>query len=293
MAKPKVAIIGPGCVGQTMGKLLRAKGFTISAVAGRSRKSAKHGLNFIGGNGKAALKPASAARGADIILLTTSDKAIKPVCEELAAAKAIKGGAVVIHCSGAHGPELLDAARERKAFVAALHPIQSFPSPDQAVKRMKGVYFTFDGDAEARPVTAKIVKALGGHLVKVSPTNRALYHGALCVLSNYLVSIADLGQQLLSLSGMGEDEAAKAAMPLVEGTIANLKSVGSPQALTGPIARGDGLTIENHMKALDALPGAMKKLYCELGLYTVDVGVRKGTLSPADARKIVRTLTRP
>jgi predicted short-subunit dehydrogenase-like oxidoreductase (DUF2520 family) len=291
MVPLKVAILGAGCVGQAVGALLRAQGWTLHAVACRSLESAREARAFIGGEGKAAAQPPEAARGAEVILITSPDRAIRTICEEIAAAQAVKRGAVVLHCSGAHGPELLEAARGRGAFVAALHPIQAFPSPEQAVRRMKGTYFTFAGDAGARPIAKDIVAALGGRLVRTSPENRALYHAALCVLSNYLVTLADLGRTLLDRAGMDEAEAATAPLPLADGTLANLKEMGAARALTGPIARGDCTTIRQHLRAMADVPDMIRRLYCDLGLYTVDVARRKGTLTEEDARELIRILS--
>ena len=109
-----------------------------------------------------------------------------------------------------------------------------FASPEAAVKAMKGTCFTFDGDPEAAPVAQKIVDALGGRMVRIAPESRPLYHAASCVLSNYLVAVADLGLIMLELSGMDKAEAARAARPLLRGTVENIEKLGVPAALTGP-----------------------------------------------------------
>ena len=287
MPKLKVAIIGPGVVGSAVGRLLRVKRFPIAAVAGRSPEGVRDGVKFIGG-GRAARSLSAAARGADVVFLTTPDRTIRRLCEEIAAARGFKRGAVVFHCSGAYDAELLSAARSCNAHVGALHPIQSFASPEVAVKRMKGTYFTFDGDEKAAVVAEEIVKALGGKMLHIPPQNKVMYHVALCVLSNYLVAIADMGMIMLSISGLPPAEAARAARPLLRGTIENIGRVGLPDALTGPIARGDAQTVERHLRALAVLPKQIRRLYCELGLYTVRVAQRKGTLKPEGARRLVR-----
>jgi predicted short-subunit dehydrogenase-like oxidoreductase (DUF2520 family) len=290
MAKPKIAIIGPGVVGRSIGRLLHERRFPIAAVAGPSPARVRAALDFIGA-GRAARSPAVAAHSGDVVFLTVPDRMIRPVCEEIAAAKGFKRGAVVIHCAGVHDASVLAAARGRKALIAALHPLQSFASPEGAVKAMKGTCFTFDGDESAAPVAEKIVEALGGRMVRVRPESRALYHAASCVLSNYLVSVADLGTIMLVLSGMDKAEAARAARPLLAGTVENIGRVGAPAALTGPISRGDVETVARHLAALSRLPREIRRLYCSLGLYTVRVAQRKGTLNPADARSLVRLLT--
>ena len=290
MGKPRIAIIGPGVVGRSIGRLLHARRFPIAAVAGPSPSHVREALDFIGA-GRAARSPAVAAHSGDVVFLTVPDRMIRPVCEEIAAAKGFKRGAVVFHCAGVHDASVLAAARQRKALIAALHPLQSFATPDGAVKAMKGTCFTFDGDEEAAPVAEKIVEALGGRMVRVRPEGRALYHAASCVLSNYLVSVADLGTIMLGLSGMDRTEAARAAQPLLAGTVANIGSVGVPAALTGPISRGDVETVARHLAALSRLPREIRRLYCSLGLYTVRVAQRKGTLDQAGARSLVRLLS--
>jgi predicted short-subunit dehydrogenase-like oxidoreductase (DUF2520 family) len=290
MARPKIAIIGPGVVGRSIGRLLHERRFRIAAVAGRSPAHVRAALEFIGA-GRAARSPAVAARSGEVVFLTVPDRMIRPVCDQIAAAKGFRRGAVAIHCSGVHDASVLSAARERKALVAALHPLQSFASPEAAVKAMKGTCFTFDGDEAAAPVAAKIVEALGGRMVRVRPESRALYHAASCVLSNYLVAVADLGMIMLELSGMEKAQAARAARPLLAGTVENIGKVGVPAALTGPIARGDVGTVARHLAALRLLPREIQRLYCSLGLYTVRVARRKGTLNQADARSLIRLLT--
>ncbi len=289
MAKPKISIIGPGVVGQAIGRLLKARRYPVAGVAGTSARKTHQAVAFIGG-GRAARSPAAAARGADVVFITTPDRMIRPVCEEIVEGGGLKRGAAVIHCSGAFGLELLEAAHSRKALTVALHPLQSFASPKAALKRMKGTCFTFDGDEAAAETVESIVSALGGRMLSISPQNRAVYHAATCVLSNYLVAIADLGTILLKQSGLPEKEAVRAVRPLIEGTVENIGAVGLPHALTGPIARGDTETVERHLQALAGFPYEIRRLYCELGLYTVRVAQRKGTLQAADARHLVGIL---
>jgi predicted short-subunit dehydrogenase-like oxidoreductase (DUF2520 family) len=290
MPKPKIAIIGPGRVGCAVARLLKEKRFPIAAVAGPSSERVHRAVEFIGA-GKPARSAPAAAKTADVVLLTTPDRMIKPVCDEIAAAKGFKRNATVLHCSGAHDAELLASARACKARVAVLHPLQSFASPEQAVRRMKGTYFTFDGDDDAEPVAAQIVQALGGTLVRVRPKDRALYHAASCVLSNYLVALADLSFILMQLSGLSPKDAARALQPLMRGTVENIDTLGVPHALTGPIARGDVETVQRHLDALRPLPRDIRRLYTDLGLYTVRIAQRKGTLKSHDALALTRLLT--
>lgn len=290
MPKPKIAVIGPGRVGSAIARLLREKRFPIAAVAGSSSERVHRAVEFIGG-GKVARSAAAAAKAGDVVFLTTPDRVIKPLCDEVAAAKGFKRNATVFHCSGAHDASLLESARACKARVAVLHPLQSFASPEQALRRMKGTYFTFEGDDAAEPAAAQIVEALGGTLIRVRPKDRALYHAASCVLSNYMVAIADLSFILMQLSGLSAKDAARALHPLMRGTVENIDSLGVPHALTGPISRGDVETVQRHLDALRPLPREIRRLYTDLGLYTVRIAQRKGTLKSHEALALMRLLS--
>ncbi len=287
--KPKIAVIGPGRVGSAIARLLKERGFPIAAVAGGAPESVRKAVEFIGA-GKAARSLAAAAHAGDVVFLTPPDRQIKPVCDAVAAAKGFRRGSVVFHCSGAHDASLLDSARACKARVAVLHPLQSFAGRDQALRRMKGAFFTFDGDEAAQPAAEQIVEALGGVLIPFRPKNRALYHAASCVLSNYLVALADLSVILMQLSGLPERDAARALLPLLRGTVENIDTLGLPHALTGPIARGDVETVQRHIEALRPLPREIRRLYSQLGLYTVRIAQRKGALKPHDALALARLL---
>ena len=281
----KVAIIGPGKVGCALGRRMHGRDFRVTAVAGRTRAQARDAVRFIGA-GRASASPAAAARSADVALITTADRSIALACERIAAAGGFRAGQVVLHCSGAFGPELLEPARKAGAAVGALHPLQSFASADQALRRLRGTFFTFEGDAAAAPVARRIVRAAGGRFLAIAPGSRALYHAASCVLSNYLVALADLGLEMMERAGMERAAAAKALQPLLRGTLENVKALGTTEALTGPVARGDVETVQRHLEALCDQPPQFLRLYAELGRYTVAVARRKG-LRPSEAAMLM------
>ena len=79
-----------------------------------------------------------------------------------------------------------------------------------------------------------------------------------------------------------------AFMPLVTGTVENIKKLGIPKALTGPISRGDHGTVEKHLTAMESLP-LLLGVYQALGLVTVDVALKKGTIDEEQA-KAMRSL---
>ena len=285
--KPSIAIVGAGSVGSALGLLLGRAGYPIESVASRSEASARKAIEFIGQGRLAPLD--EVARGADVVLITTPDGAIGPVCERIAASGALARGAAALHFSGAMGSDVLDAARRAGAYAAALHPLQSFPSAEQGAIRMAGTVFTLEGDAEVEPLARGLVADLGGELIRIEAGAKPLYHAACCVVSNYMVAVVDLALELYERAGVPRREALRACLPLLKGTVANLEALGAPDALTGPIARGDVATVERHLEAMRPLPGPVRDLYRQLGLRALDAARRKQSVGP-DAEARLRAL---
>jgi predicted short-subunit dehydrogenase-like oxidoreductase (DUF2520 family) len=286
-----VSIIGAGVVGKAVGHLLRQKGHTIKGVCSRSLENAKAAVEFIG-EGEPGTDPVTASRFADWVLIATPDRAIKETCDKVSAAKGFKKRALVVHFSGALSSDELASARGCGARVASLHPIQSLASVGQAVKNLPGSYFSLEGDPEAMDEGREIVEALGGLLILIPTDKKALYHAAAAVASNYLATVVDFSLMIYESIGMDREEAARAVMPLIRGTVDNIERVGLPDALTGPIARGDIATVEGHLSALAKTMPQMVRLYSELGKHTVRIGMAKGTLGPEDGYKMLEVLSR-
>jgi predicted short-subunit dehydrogenase-like oxidoreductase (DUF2520 family) len=87
---------------------------------------------------------------------------------------------------------------------------------------------------------------------------------------------------VLRVAGVGTDEAVAALLPLVGGTIENVRERGLEAALTGPILRGDRETVARHLAVLDRLPPEVGALYRNLGRRTVALSRNIGERDQAD-----------
>ncbi|MDN5345184.1 MAG: hypothetical protein PWQ18_1298 [Clostridia bacterium] len=279
----RVGIIGAGAVGTGMGILLRQRGYNIVGVASRTMASARRAAARLAC--PAFARPEEVARLAEVVFLTTGDQAIEPVAAALAARGGFHAGQTVIHMSGSLTSAILDPARRAGALALSLHPLQSCADADRAVANLPGSVFSLEGDDEALALGKRLVTELGGEYFLISPAAKPLYHAAACVASNYLVSIVDLSRRLMQAAGMEPGMAARALAPLIEGTLANINDKGIPQALTGPIARGDFATIKDHLEAIDATVPELGAIYRLLGRYTAVLAGRKGSI---DASKVAR-----
>lgn len=271
-----IGIIGAGVVGTAIGVVLQNKGYEITGVYDKKIESTKALVERIGCTTFISAQELSCL--VDILFITTPDSAIKAVADKLATENAFTAGQLVIHMSGAHSSELLDKAREQGARVLSLHPLQSFANVETAIKNLPGSMFSLEGDADAYPLGIEIIENLGGNYFFIDRQAKPLYHAGACVVSNYLVTVIDLGIKLLEKTGLPREMAVASLMPLINGTISNIESSGIPEALTGPVSRGDLDTVYNHLICMEKIEPGLLNLYSCLGYYTAEVAYAKGTI---------------
>jgi predicted short-subunit dehydrogenase-like oxidoreductase (DUF2520 family) len=288
-AGERFAILGPGKAGTAIGHLLRKAGHEITAVAGRRLEASPVAVSYTGGT--ATTDFAGAARGADCVLITTSDDAIETVCTAVSAAGGFRAGTKVVHTSGVGGLDILEGASRRGARVGCIHPIQTFADVDSAIEKIPGSTFGVTADAEILTWADGIVGDLGGRPFHVPAEDKPLYHAAACMASNYLVTLMYLVEEVYGRMGLSRDDARRAFWPLVKGTIANVEARGTIPSLTGPIARGDAGSIRKHLRGIRTRFPEMMNLYREMGLFTAEVAGRKGAVTQdrlAEIRAILK-----
>jgi len=289
--KKTVVIVGAGPVGSSAGYLLARAGYRITSVVSRTRASADEAAAFIGA-GAPTTDAARAVSGAEIVLIATPDRVIKDVCEYISAGGMLKAGTLVAHLSGAHSLHLLDAAKAVGAYRAVVHPLQSVPGREQGVKNLPGSYFRIEADPEALETAKDLVKALGG-VELVMPKWRsdkhsaALYHAGAVTVSNFFVALIDYGIKFYEALGAGKQEALNAVLPLIRGTLHNIETLGIPDALTGPIMRGDLQTVRDHLEAMQAKAPELLGLYKELAKQTISVARDKGSITEVTAEELL------
>lgn len=284
----KIAIIGAGNVGSVLGYALKQKGYQPVACFARTEQSREKAAALLAC--PAYHLPEEAARQAEIVFLTTPDRIIAEVCDDLARRGGFCRGQIVLHTSGAHNSEILSAAREKGARVLSFHPLQTFPGLQAGLRALPGTFFAVEGDKEAFPVAEELVAALEGKLLAIPTEMKPLYHAAACVACNYLSTLMDAALQLYGVMGIPAEQAFASLSPLIYGTLRNIGEMGPAKALTGPVARGDLPTIKSHLQSIGALAPELLAFYNCLGIYTTDLALRKGTLTPEQAEQLKNLL---
>ena len=285
----QLGFIGAGTLGTALATTLAEHGYQITAVTSRSRASAVRLQSKISGC-RIYPTPQQVAENADIIFITTPDDSIAPV----AASITWQPHQQVIHCSGAHSLDLLAAAQKQGAIAGSFHPLQSFADLTQAQANLPGSFFAIEAEGKLLSFLEEIVSTLNGTSIVLRGKDKVLYHAAAVFACNYVATLVKLAVDLWQsfAEPVQPAQAISALMPLLKGTIANIDTLGLPQALTGPISRGDDETIKEHLHSLQETAPALVELYKELGRQTVPIALAKGGLDNIAAMRLYDLLAK-
>jgi predicted short-subunit dehydrogenase-like oxidoreductase (DUF2520 family) len=235
---PRLAVIGQGRLGYALRDALAAASLDPAGPFGRGADGA----------------------GFDAVLLCVPD------AEIAAAAERIVLGPLIGHCSGATGLEVLGS---REGF--SLHPLMTVAGPGA---RFAGAGAAIAGNSDRALRLARLLAdKLDMEGVEVSIADRTAYHAAASIASNFLVTIESVAERLAATAGVDR----RMLVPLIRATVENWAALGSAQALTGPVARGDEATVAMQRDAVaertpdllplfDALVDATRSLAAGRGL---------------------------
>lgn len=277
-------VTGAGRVGASFVKTFCAAGLRCAGIYGGAYADKKAKLL-----GVPLVTPGEMAQRADVIFICVPDRAIAEAAEALAAEAVRRGidmrGKFVYHVSGSAQVSVLAPLAALGMEVGSLHPLQSFAAPRD---NLADIGMAVDGTPKAQALANDLARLAGAVPFNVPAEERAAYHAAACFCSNYAVTVVALAQKLLSRWAQSE-EAFKLLLPLFNGTANNLQNADTAvQALTGPIARGDAVTVKAH---LAALPQEFLSAYCALGRETVKLAAENGSITPSAAAEMESLLT--
>jgi predicted short-subunit dehydrogenase-like oxidoreductase (DUF2520 family) len=191
---------------------------------------------------------------ADAMLLCVPDSEIST------AAAAVAGSAPYVgHTSGATP---LSALEPSGAQAFALHPLQT----------VTGEATSFDGcgcavagsSHEALELAGRLARDLGMLAFEVRDSQRAAYHAAASIASNFLVTLEAEAEALAASAGIEGFDARRMLGPLVRTTVENWIALGPERALTGPVARGDHATVAAQRAAIAAKRPQLEPLFDRL-----------------------------
>jgi predicted short-subunit dehydrogenase-like oxidoreductase (DUF2520 family) len=202
-------VVGAGRMGSALAAALREARLEVTGPLARGRRC---------------------PHDADCVLLCVPDAEIGN------AARDVTPGPLVGHVSGA---TTLAPLAPHEAF--SMHPLMTVPAT------FTGASAAVAGSTDRALATARaLAEALGMRPFEITDDDRAAYHAAASMASNYLVALEDAAERLLGTTGAPRE----LLVPLVRTTVENWARDGA-HALTGPIARGDEETVARQRAAVE------------------------------------------
>jgi len=282
----KLGFIGAGTVGTALAVRLSGKGYPVVAVSSRTRSSAERLAGMVRGS-RVFDTSQGVADNAELVFITTPDAAIPLVAAQTRWHK----GQSVVHCSGADSTAVLQPAKDAGASTAGFHPLQTFASIKQAIENIPGSTFAIETVEPLLTNLKDLASALKCNWIVLRAEDKVVYHAAAVIACNYLITLIKLSTDLWQTFGVPKEQAVQALLPLLRGTLHNIETVGIPQCLTGPVARGDAGTVTKHLKALQQVAPAVISTYRELGLQTIPIAVAKGKIGPEQSQELTGILS--
>lgn len=285
-ARLTVGIVGSGRVGSVLGAALAGVGHHVHATSGVSRQSRVRAAALLP---DVPLLPADeVVAGAELALLAVPDDVLADLVAGLAETGAFRPGQLIAHVSGAHGLTVLEPALRAGALPLALHPALPFTGRGQEDRaRLAGVSFGVTAPEPLRLVAEALVVEMGGEPVWVPEDLRPLYHAALALGANHLVTLVNDSADALRSAGIAEP--ARVLGPLLGAALDSALDRGDA-ALTGPVSRGDGCTVAAHVQALRASAPDSVAAYLAMARRTADRALAAGRLDPTTAESLLEVL---
>ncbi len=284
----KIGIVGCGRVGRAFAIALSNAGYPIAFMVDDNRKLL-FTLQRLFPNTRVIPEyrnwPAF-----DVLLIAVNDDAIGQVAETIADAGQNVSRKVIAHASGALTSEVLAPLQEKGAFVASIHPVQTFSGAQKDAKKMQDCFFALEGDPRALQTLKGMVETMGARWFELKPEQKSLHHLACVLVSNYIVTLINVAVELLQSVGLDEDDAKRVLSPLIQASIDNVANQSLSAALTGPISRGDANTVERHLNLIRRDHPDLLPLYVEMARKTVELAQKQPGRSEADLLKIRQLL---
>ncbi|MDP9833958.1 Rossmann-like and DUF2520 domain-containing protein [Gleimia europaea] len=240
----RVGIIGAGRVGPVIGRALQLVGHEIIGITRSSNPERNDAAEAI--LGVPVIEPDEACQ-AELVVIAIPDDQIEPLIQGLAKLGCFRPGQVVMHTSGVHGINVLEAAQAAGALPIALHPAMTFTGTSLDVERLQMCPAAITATAVALPIASALAMEMGMEPCVVEEEDRTLYHAGLTHGANHLVTLVNEALSILEAAGIENPELY--IRPLLNAALERALSEGA-HGLTGPVRRADTGTLKDHQKAL-------------------------------------------
>jgi predicted short-subunit dehydrogenase-like oxidoreductase (DUF2520 family) len=179
------------------------------------------------------------------IVLAVSDDAIAPVVENLVNVIGISIKKIpIIHCSGAFSSSVF----EKQGLIGAtMHPAIRIG----ADTNFQDVLFAVEGSEQAKKIIDDIFTLIGGKSFQISTEDKAKYHLASVIASNFTSMLLNQSYNLFQECNISSQSAKALTEQLLHSSLPIAFSKDFSSLCTGPAARRDSGTMNLHKSLID------------------------------------------
>ena len=277
--KLSVYIFGAGKVGVALAQAIRRAGLHVTLRAARA-----------GIPGQSGDRGPVRRIDADLLILTVRDRDLTSTAARFAEAGIVSPATGCVHVAGAQRADVLEPLRAVSAGIAQMHPMISFASLHR-FPALAGGHVHLQGDPGAVAPARCLIKALGMTARTFPDLDPVGYHAAAGLVANGAAALAAVGVRVLATAGVPPEVAPHMLGPLLHSVADNVMQLGFPDALTGPVRRGESQSVSRHLEVLRArLPEAVP-LFVAAGLAQLPLARALGE-APAAAFDAIETVLR-
>ncbi len=268
LAPRRVFILGAGKVGSALAAVCKHAGIAVTL------RAARRGL--------------PKRIDADLIILAVRDKELTPYATQLATGKHVQSTSICVHCAGALDATPLAPLRGACRGVAQMHPMISFASTRVHPGLARGNMHV-QGDAPAVRVASAFARRIGMTPRTIPGLEPIGYHAAAALTANGAVALAAGAMELLGTSGVDRKTATAMLAPLLRSVADNIERLGFPDALTGPIRRGDPAAVARALDVVQTRAPHVVALFVAASALQVPLAAELGEVT-AENLDAVRTV---
>ena len=283
-----VVFVGAGAVSRHLIPWFQQHGLVVSGIISQRLSSATslqeaYDLSF------SSSSLTSLPSSTQLIALAVPDKAIAEVAQQLAQLPFSWRHKTVLHFSGSMPASLLAPLADKGATILSFHPLQTFPST-HTPPSLKHIYVGIEGPPAGIDQGQQLARLLSWHPLILRPEVKPLYHLAATVASNFLVTLIALSTEIGQATGISEQTFRQMLYPLLLQTLKNLQQSAPEKVLTGPVARGDLPTIEQHLQLIKQQIPHLLPTISALIMETVRIAIRGHQLLPDEGDAILEAV---
>ncbi len=275
----RVGFVGTGRVGTALAWHCRRVGFGIAGLTDKDPARTRAAYRRLKLPFRR-MSPSEVAARSDVLFFTVPDSSI---ARAYRSARPVPG-TIVCHCSGTLGLEVFEGWDRAGLDTLALHPAQVFTSHAQAIHSLPGSWWALDGSKRGRAFGRRLVRLLHGRAVTVAGAARPAWHAACVFASNFQAALFAAVERIGSGLNIKQNRMLEIVAPLSRATLESILRQGPTKALTGPVQRGDGETVQAHLEALARQAPELLPVYRELSLRLVGLARRRGLTRSAQRR---------